>query len=118
MMNMASRTNTTIEQLPMNWSIVEAGTGDEAENARYSRLWIAMFCEWVDYHYGWANLALCGDELIGSIDYANHPGLPDSLYESFEDWIGGEAFAKMDAYSTMPGGVELSELFGPSLDSE
>lgn len=114
---MATQTNTTIERLPMNWSIVETGCNDEAENARYAELWSTLFCEWMNYHYGWANLALCGDELIGSIDYANHPELPESLYEAFEEWVGGDAFDRMDAYDAMTAGSDLADLFGPSRDS-
>jgi hypothetical protein len=109
---MTSRPNTTIERLPMNWSLFE--TGDETSDARYSELWVEMFCEWCDWHYGWANLSLCGDELIGSIDYANHPFLPESLYESFAAWVGGEAFERVSAYDAMDAGSDLADLFGPT----
>jgi hypothetical protein len=111
-------TNATIERLPMNWSIVETCNGDQDENCRYSQLWSTLFCEWIDYHYGWADLSLCGDELIGSIDHANHPDLPDSLYESFVEWVGGDAFDRMDAYDAMDAGGDLADLFGPSRDAD
>ena len=96
-------TMTTIERLPGDWNVDNFGDGWEELGIDPAQVWVAMFDEWLETHYG-VDIYRVGDSIYGPATIAGEPRryqqdapaedlprLPESIYSEFsglhdDDW--------------------------------